>query len=77
MWIKITARKQRRTTAVKSKRMLLSPVRRTFPPAFRDERKEKNSWFLLPEDFDKDQEQLLKYLNHLLSHVAAINILNV
>ena len=40
-----------------------------FTPAFRDERKEKSSWFLLPEDFDKDQEQLLKYLNHLLSHV--------
>ena len=40
-----------------------------FTPAFRDERKEKNSWFLLPEDFDEDQEQLLKYLNHLLSHV--------
>lgn len=40
-----------------------------FTPAFRDKRKEKNSWFLLPEDFDEDQEQLLKYLNHLLSHV--------
>lgn len=40
-----------------------------FTPAFRDERKEKNSWFLLLGDFDEDQEQLLKYLNHLLSHV--------
>lgn len=40
-----------------------------FTPAFRDERKEKNSWFLLPGDFYEDQEQLLKYLNHLLSHV--------
>lgn len=41
-----------------------------FTPAFRDERKEKNSWFLLPEDFDENQEQLLKYLNHLLSHTV-------
>lgn len=38
-----------------------------FTPAFRDERRKSDCWFLPAENFADDQASLLKYFNHLTS----------